>query len=158
MPRKRYPHSSNPEASYEVGYGKPPRGTQFKPGQSGNPRGRPHGQRNLSTLLKEALNEKVTLREGDRTRKVPKALAILLRILNSALQGEPKATAAYLQFIRCEGLLREELEGKSPGQLEIDDRRIIAEYLVRQGIRLDEAVAAENDAPSKSENSQSEEE
>ena len=26
---------------YEIGYGKPPKQTRFKPGQSGNPRGRP---------------------------------------------------------------------------------------------------------------------
>lgn len=154
MPRKKYPNNSTgPEAPYEVGYGKPPRRTQFKPGQSGNPRGRPRGQRNLSTMLKEALNEKVTLREGDRTRKVPKALAILLRILNNALQGEPKAVAAYLQFIRGEGLLQEP-ESKSPGIVEIDDRGIIAEFLARQGMRRDETIATEFDPPSKLEGSQ----
>jgi len=32
---------------YEVGYGKPPRDTRFKEGQSGNPRGRPPGLKNL---------------------------------------------------------------------------------------------------------------
>lgn len=151
MPKKKDTDSDSP---YEVGYGKPPRRTQFKPGQSGNPRGRPRGQQNLSTMLKEALNEKVTLREGDRKRKVPKALAILLRILNSALQGEPKATAAYLQFVRGEGLLQEEPERKSPGLLEIDDQRIIAEFLDRQGTKVDEATATESDASSKPKDSQ----
>ena len=31
---------------YEVGYGKPPKDTRFKPGQSGNPSGRPKGATN----------------------------------------------------------------------------------------------------------------
>ena len=31
---------------YEVGYGKPPKSTQFKPGRSGNPKGRTKGSRN----------------------------------------------------------------------------------------------------------------
>ena len=29
------------EGDYEVGYGKPPKHSRFKPGQSGNPKGRP---------------------------------------------------------------------------------------------------------------------
>jgi hypothetical protein len=32
-----------------VGYGRPPLATRFRPGQSGNPRGRPKGARNLSS-------------------------------------------------------------------------------------------------------------
>ena len=38
--------------------GKPPKHTQFKPGQSGNPRGRPRGQRNFRTVVKEALKKR----------------------------------------------------------------------------------------------------
>ena len=34
----------------KVGYRNPPQHTRFKPGQSGNPRGRPRGQRNLTTF------------------------------------------------------------------------------------------------------------
>ncbi len=43
-------------ASYEVGYRKPPRHTQFQKGQSGNPGGRP--RRSLAGRLEElALHE-----------------------------------------------------------------------------------------------------
>ena len=58
------------EADYEVGYGKPPRHTRFKTGQSGNLRGRPNGSHNLSTLLSEALNEPVVVAENGGRRSM----------------------------------------------------------------------------------------
>ena len=36
------------QIGYEVGYGRPPQHTQFRPGQSGNPAGRRKGVRNLA--------------------------------------------------------------------------------------------------------------
>jgi uncharacterized protein DUF5681 len=44
-----------------VGYGRPPLMTRFRPGQSGNPRGRPKGARNLSTVVAAALSERVAV-------------------------------------------------------------------------------------------------
>ena len=57
---------------YEVGYGKPPPHTRFAKGQSGNPRGRPCGAKNFTTLLEEALDEAVTVTENGGRRKVSK--------------------------------------------------------------------------------------
>jgi hypothetical protein len=62
---------------YEVGYGKPPRHTRFAKGQSGNPRGRPCGAKNFTTLLEEALDEPVTVTENGGRRKVSKRQAIV---------------------------------------------------------------------------------
>ena len=38
------------DEAYAVGWGKPPRHTRFKKGQSGNPKGRPPGSKNMNTL------------------------------------------------------------------------------------------------------------
>ena len=56
--------SPRENGDYEVVYGKPPRHTRFKKGQSGNPRGRPSGSKNLTTLLGEVLNELVVVAES----------------------------------------------------------------------------------------------
>ena len=53
-------------ANERVGYRRPPVGTRFRPGQSGNPRGRPRGARNLSTIVATALNERVAVNENGR--------------------------------------------------------------------------------------------
>ena len=42
-------------ADYEVGRGKPPLHTRFKPGESGNPKGRPKGVRNFKTDVQATL-------------------------------------------------------------------------------------------------------
>src|SRR6516164_8153933 len=70
--RRRPPMPSDPKPDYEVGYRKPPRHTRFNKGQSGNPKGRPGGAKNLSTLLNEALNELVIVAENGGRRKISK--------------------------------------------------------------------------------------
>ena len=46
---------------YEIGYGRPPKSTRFKPGQSGNPKGRKKGSKNTYSILRDILNQKVTV-------------------------------------------------------------------------------------------------
>src|SRR4051794_31141733 len=61
--------------SYEVGYGKPPAHSRFKPGRSGNPRGRPRGSRNQPPV--PALNEErlklIVMEEAYRTINIADA-------------------------------------------------------------------------------------
>jgi len=70
------------EPDYDVGYRKPPRHSRFTKGQSGNPRGRPPGAKNLKTLLSEALNETVIVSENGGRRKVTKRQAIITQLVN----------------------------------------------------------------------------
>ena len=59
---------------YGVGYGKPPLHTRFRKGQSGNPKGRGKGTRNLATIFMEAMSQSVTINEnGKPPDRVPQA-------------------------------------------------------------------------------------
>jgi hypothetical protein len=79
-----------------VGYGKPPRAHQFKPGQSGNPKGRPKGAKNEATILYELLHRKIAIRESGRTRKITVLEAILLRFTEDSLKGNTKSATFLL--------------------------------------------------------------
>src|SRR5262245_17518328 len=104
MARSRSKRTAKDRASrrgagdYLVGYGKPPVATRFKPGQSGNPRGRPKGHRNFRTVVDEMLNERVTIREGDRRRVVTKREALIRSHINNALRGDWKAVISVINI------------------------------------------------------------
>jgi len=76
--------------SYMVGYGKPPKNRQFKPGRSGNPGGRPRGSLNIATILQRELGEKVTIDEGRQKKTMTKLEVATRRIVERATCGELK--------------------------------------------------------------------
>ena len=59
------------EKPYVVGYGKPPRHSQFKPGESGNPSGTRKGGRSLKLDLAAELSEEVRVSENGKVGDSP---------------------------------------------------------------------------------------
>src|SRR5436309_15269561 len=98
--RRRQPMPRDDARDYEVGYGKPPRHTRFELGRSGNPRGRPGGSKNLSTLLSEALKEPVIVVENGRRRKIAKRQAIVTQLVNRSAKADLKAIQILLTMLR----------------------------------------------------------
>jgi hypothetical protein len=80
---------------YKVGPGRPPKEYQFKPGQSGNPKGARRKPRSLvpdlKALLERALNRRVTLRQGEHERIITKAEAGIEQLVNQFAKGDSHA-------------------------------------------------------------------
>lgn len=84
---------------YDVGYGRPPVETRFQKGHSGNPAGRRNGSRNVSSLIADALNEKVVINEHGKRRKISKLQAAFMQQANKAASGDLKATRLMMDLL-----------------------------------------------------------
>ena len=114
----------------KVGYRKPPTKTRFKPGQSGNPNGRPKGSVNLKTDLRSELSEKIRIREGERSLKVSKQRAMLKALVAKALKGDARAANVVLTLVGR--LFEPEAVAEEVPALTSDDEAILARFLARR--------------------------
>lgn len=111
----------------DVGYCKPPKKHWFKPGQSGNPKGRKKGSRGLKTDLKAELNSRVTVTENGRTLSLTKQQVIIKSLATKAAKGDVKAANSIVALtIQMHGI-EDERVGKS--QVSAADDAILKDYL-----------------------------
>lgn len=110
-----------------VGYKRPPLHSRFKPGHSGNRKGRPKGRRNLKHDLHEEFSERINLREGDRTIRITKQRAVLKSMVARAIKGDVRAQSKIFEQ-RAFGF---DDELRSEAVLGADDQAILAAFLAR---------------------------
>ncbi|MDD3150659.1 MAG: DUF5681 domain-containing protein [Candidatus Gastranaerophilales bacterium] len=113
---------------YEIGYGKPPKDAQFKPGFSGNRKGRPKGSKNTYTLLNNILNQKITVKENNENIKISKKIAMLTQLVNKGVKGDIKAISTLLPHMLMADIKEDDRE-KVLSSLNHDDKTIIQMYL-----------------------------
>jgi Family of unknown function (DUF5681) len=92
---------------YQVGFGKPPKHSQFQRGKSGNPAGRPKkktGPRPLDHIVHDVLMQMVTLNMGGKKKVVTMLEAILIKLALHAMNGN--GTAAKQLFALMDILAR----------------------------------------------------
>jgi len=114
----------------KVGYGRPPLTSRFEKGKSGNPKGRPKGTRNLKALIREAMIARISIQEGEKTRRVTRLEGVVMRQLQSALKGNDKSAMAIVKMAQQLGFLQ---DTGDPDEISLsrEDERILNELLAR---------------------------
>ena len=87
------------DRDYEVGYRKPPKHAQFKPGQSGNPKGRPKKTKDFERLLDAELSQTLRIVENGETRTLTKRELIIKTLVTNALKGDIRSLKLVLPHI-----------------------------------------------------------
>jgi Family of unknown function (DUF5681) len=85
---------------YEIGYGRPPKHTQFRKGESGNPKGRKKSSKGLNTIVREAMLQKVSVRTAQGEKRMTRAEATFAKMMEKAFSGDPRALALVLNMYR----------------------------------------------------------
>lgn len=140
-------HRRNPDrkpTSADVGYGKPPKSSQFKPGESGNPKGRPRVIRTVAEDRQLVLNELVTLEINGRQRKLTRQTVILRTMSALAMKGDVRA-ARFIFDLDRRSQSADPSGAEPDGGLNAEDHALLADYMRRmEGERYD---AANDDHP-----------
>src|SRR4051812_22268082 len=118
------PLAEHAPETFEIGRGRPPRHTQFKPGQSGNPGGRRKGSRNLKTVLETVMSSTIEISENGRKRQVSIAEALLKRQVQEGLRGQLRAIENLLD--RYEKYVETEADAE---EMSDEDQAILARAL-----------------------------
>ena len=125
MPKHKDATPNSADHSYEVGYGKPPTHGRFRPGQSGNPAGRPKDLNNLRTDVKRILEIPVRVQEVGRSRRISTQRGALLRLREKALQGDDRAIK---HIIELAFRFNDDAGETAAPNLPPDDQAILADY------------------------------
>lgn len=122
---KRSPH----RAKSGVGYRRPPVHSRWRPGQSGNPRGRKKGSRSAASIIRSVLSRKVKVTEGGLIRNVDVLEAVIIRVAQDALRGEPKAAALLIKLAQTFSSPEDAIDQEA---LTDEDHKLLKNYLARE--------------------------
>ncbi|EKS31803.1 DUF5681 domain-containing protein [Afipia clevelandensis] len=129
----RYIRKRDRVRDQDVGYGKPPKAHQFKPGKSGNPKGRPEGAKSEATILLELLNRKVEMRQNGKIRKITILEGILSKLTEDSLRGNTKSAAFVLNRLAAIAST-----ASTESEINPDDKAVLDAYLRKFRSSLDE--------------------
>jgi hypothetical protein len=83
---------------YEVGYGRPPKNTQFRRGVSGNPKGRPRKPVDFGQQFLREARLPVVINENGRTTRIAKYDAALRQLTHKAIKGDVNAMKLFFRY------------------------------------------------------------
>lgn len=118
----------NKPQDYEIGYKKPPKAHQFKPGTSGNPKGRPRLVQDFKTDFQDELEETITLKEGGSIKTITKQRAVIKRLITNALNGNVAAIKTVTSMMASLPINPSDIEE----DLSVEDAKILENYIQRR--------------------------
>lgn len=71
--------------TYKVGYQRPPEGSQFRKGQSGNPDGRPAKSHTASSIVRRVCDERIRATINGKEQNITSLEAALRKVLNTVM-------------------------------------------------------------------------
>lgn len=86
----------NKDKDYEIGFGRPPKHSQFKKGQSGNPNGRPKEPTTFLASFNKQLSKDVKVIKDGKEYLITGLSAVSQKFLNSILSGDYKFMKLFL--------------------------------------------------------------
>ena len=113
----------------------------FKPGQSGNPKGRPKRVRNFKTDLQEELQAQITVSEGGKPLTISRQQAVIKRTMEKALRGDLRAVQMLAQWVGI--YLVDDPEALTAEPLTGEDLALLARYGLDRGREPDKPEATE---------------
>jgi hypothetical protein len=142
MARKKPKKSQSKSNSYSVGYKRPPRRFQFKPGQSGNPTGTNRKASSIApdlrAILERALNTKVHLRQGQQNRILTRGAAGIEQLVVQFAAGDRNARRDLMAFAEELGVDLTAGHGQTiksalEENLAAEDEGLLADFVQRHG-------------------------
>lgn len=121
----------NDNNNYKVGFCKPPVHTRFKPGQSGNPKGRPKGTMDTHRLIDAILNKKVAATIDGVPIRISKRQAMLMRLANNATSGDINSLRLLMPHLFQIDAKKEARARAKAENMSRSDREILDEYLAK---------------------------
>ena len=116
-------------ASYEIGYCKPPVHTRFKPGQSGNPKGKPKGLTNYKTDARKFIAAPVRVTVAGKPSTVSRQMAALMVLWDEVMKRDARALSRFLDMVR--EVNSEELTHLADAVQSEEDQKILENYKAR---------------------------
>lgn len=122
--------SSSADGSYEVGFAKPPKEHQFKPGKSGNRKGRPPGSVKLATIMSKIVQEPRAVSIGGRKTSMSTFEVMIRKTAEKAVGGDTKAFNSIVDLLSQHN--PELLAEVTKRSIDEDDIALLQDYASRQ--------------------------
>jgi len=136
MPKKR---RNSKSVTYQVGYGRPPKHYQFKPGQIANPDGinrKAPRSPDFKASLERELRKPISIQRGKRKLVVTQELAGIGELVRQFANGDHRARRDLIVLCEKVGVQlidHDALQGALEDVLSAEDEALLADFVRRHG-------------------------